>query len=524
MTTEVLSTLKISNQAYADVIQQIKAVIDKLKILNLEIIHTVIGELNGDFFIGFHNLINLDLSNCSIYTFKNGVFNILIQLQSLNLSDNTITCITDNLFETNSKLKTIILKNNLLESINNLAFWKFEYLETLDLSHNFISKLDNNCLNSSTIKYLYLNNNKIGHIQPKVLHNLPNLTYLALNNNKIKTLEQHVFHGLTKLEFLDLDNNNIPTISHNCFYKLEELQKIHLRNNRLTQVIDELIFFRNPKLIEIDLSENEINGIEKKSFSNCTDLRYLNLKVCGHFEPNSIKHLKALTYFELNYKSVKESWDTRIYWTALHSKTELTVLKLIFQKIDFLALCTFSHFVNLEYIHIECLEPNENVRDIRLNRCFNNMSKLKTLNLVKLNGFKVSNCFLKTQKMRNLSLIGMKNEEFNDLFYHLDWLIYLNLSFCEIKFINSHSFKYLSILRTLIFEHSKLTKIDSFFVTFNSELRILNCANCRIESIEDFSFKNLRNLETLDLRHNFLKRFTDNTFAGLNKQTCNILL
>ena len=521
---EAITTVSLLNESFFDLITKLQTFSNKLSIQTIIISHTLICELHGYLFQNYQNIVNLNLSNCYIFRFEKYVFANLRQLKSINLSYNEIHFIDEQLFITNQQLETINLKKNSLKCINKLVFLSLENLKVLDFSYNLISVLGEKFLNCPHLETLYLNNNVVQEIVQMAFDELSNLTYLTLNENEITTLDQYFCRKLENLQYLNLNDNRITKLKNSSFWNCKEMRGIYLRNNNITQVIDEYMFSRNWKLTEIDLSGNDINGIERKSFAYCPLLHYLNVIVCDYFKVTSIQDLTSLRHFEVYYKVKKYPSIPSTFWNVFLTKTALVTLKLTFQKLHTIKLCDFSYLVNLEYLHMECVEPNENFRYIRLNTCFSNMRKLKTLSLIKLNNYIVSHYFVKPQKIRSLSLIGMKNDLFHDLFYRLRQLRYLNVSFSEVVKFYSHAFKYLTYLEHLVFEHSKLTFIDSFFVTFNYELRILNCTNCRIESIEDFSFKNLRNLETLDLRHNFLKQFTDNTFAGLDKQKCNILL
>ena len=517
-------TLSFHHGTYDDLLDKLEAVTNKESFTSLAIKYVIIGNLTGQIWNSFVNLINLELSNCDLLFLQRGIFAHLVQLKSINLSNNMFFSIDNHFLIANQKLETIILKNNLLDSINKTAFSTFDNLEVLDLSYNFISILKDGCINCLSLKVLFLNNNTIRNISETAFHGMPNLTDLTLYNNKISQLTRNVFKELFYLEHLFLNNNVISEIHYDTFWRLSALKSIHLGSNCLTQPIQPSLFPYCNNLTEIDLSDNEIKHIDNNAFSSCDSLQYLNLKVTDYFDPSTVGHLKSLQYFQLYYKLVNKMYSVRNLWSAFYDKVHLTFLKLIFDETENLILCNLSHLINLEHLHIECLSPNENFLNIRLNQIFNGLHKLKTLAFIKLNRFVLTNCFLQSQNIKYLTLVGLSNDHFDDIFFRLYLVTYLNLSGCNVQFIRTHSFRHLFNLEHLIFENSKLARIDLYFVCFNYKLLTLNCAHCCIVTIEDFSFQNLSNLRKLDLRHNFITEHTENTFSGLNRDICAILL
>ena len=524
MATHVETSLSFSHETYNDLLIKLQAVPNKCNYNTLKIIYTIIGELNTNILNGLTNILDLELSNCNLFAFQGGIFYDLINLRLINLSNNMISVLDDNLFILNNRLQVIILKNNLLQSINTSTFLILKHLEMLDLSYNHILVLGGHCLVCLNLTTLYLNNNEINNIMPTALHRLPNLTRLALNNNKIETLYQFVFEESVRLEYLYLHDNRISQIYYDCFWMLTELKSLYLRNNYITQAIDEYLFLRNNKIIEIDLFDNEIHRVEKRAFVGCHSLRYLNLKVTCHHDFNSLKHLQFLQNLEIYYKNENAFLIGSRFWDCFKNKSRLVYLKLIFQKVHNLKLCDFSELVSLECLHIEFVEPNDSSHEVQFSQNFNKMPKLQSLSLIKLNSFTVARCVLETPNVKTINLIGLNNEKFDDFFYGFNFLKYLNLSFCKIKVFTRHSFQYLTHLEQLIFEHSKLTHINSFFVNYNFQLKYLNCAHCCITLIDDYSFKNLSKLQILDLRHNFLMETSKNMYFGLSRKTCSIRL
>ena len=496
---------------------------NKSEINSLKIISSAIGQLLTDTFNGFENIINLDLSFCHIRKLEQSVFDSLIHLKLINLSDNIIVSIDTGLFHNNSKLESIILKNNLLTLIKGNRFSNLELLDSLDLSYNFFLLLDACFLKCQNLKELLLNNNEINNIDLTAFNELTNLNCLSLNNNQIEKIDENTFKLLKNLRYLNLNDNRISVMDHHCFWQLENLKELYLANNLLTFIITKYLFIYLTNLVELDMSNNDNCSILNNTFDRCRNLKSLKLMITERFDSASIKRLTALREFELIFKQKNFSL-TSSYWFNYKNLTSLKVLKLIFQKLESIILCDFTPFKNMEYLHIECLEPNDVSRDFNLPKMLLQMPKLNKLVLKKLNGFSVTKFGYECESLTHLNLAGLKNHILVYVFWTYSFIEYLDLSFSEVEVIVEDTFKCLTNLEHLEFAYSKLKAIDSVSFKYNSKLQILNCNHCCIETIQDYSFLSQQNLLLLDLTDNKLQTTTENMFYGLDMETCIIIL
>ena len=517
------TSLHIFNENYNEVVNHLVTKSDKAVITNLKITYCIIGDLQQHTLHGYQNVLDLDLSNCCICLLENGVFSHLVHLKSINLSNNVIESIS-NAFDTNSKLQQINLKDNVLKSVCKTSFSVLEQLEILNLSYNNIWVLEEHFLNCPILKVLHLNNNEIKEVASSAFYQLPNLNTVILDDNKIEKLAANVFHKSINLRHLSLNNNGLSEISLNFLWKMTELKSLQLKNNLITQAIDNTLFSYNQNLFDVNLSDNNISGIQKDAFNNCRNMKSLKLSTYYTFNINSIKNLNSLTKFELFYRTPKGFSLTYRFWCIFKSKTDLTILKLIFQNIQVVQLCIFSHLINLEHLHIECLEPNNNYRDFNFSSLFRRMPKLKRLVFKKLNSFTVSKCSLQAENLKHLDLTGVKNAVIDFLFQGFRHLKYLNLSFSDVKYVSKYGFYNLPNLVDIDLQYSQIASIHSYVFKNNYKLKTINCSNCRIVSIDEFSFQNLQSLVLLDLRNNCLGPLSDNVFFGLNSDICSVLL
>ena len=516
-------SVRLLNTDYYQIDDQIQQVSNKVNVNTLKISYTIFVRLPKTILENFENLTDLDLSSCVLFEFENGAFRNLLSLKFINLNNNMLAFIDTDLFETNENLSVVHLKNNLLDSIPKTALKNIKNLETLDLSNNFISTLGDNCLDCSNLKKLTLTNNSIMGIASRAFYELPNLTHLDVCNNKLSYLASDIFEKSHKLQNLTMSDNTIIHIDKIMLHALHDLRSFCISNNPLNQIIYKVMFFGKNKLAHLDLSRTQISTVESSAFEHCPNLKYLFLAVCKKFYTSSIQNVTSLTQFQLVYRPQQLNNLTKYHWGYYRSLSELIKLTLVFQHANNMYQFKFSVFENLEYLHIEVLEPNKDLNEIIFEKQFKEMLKLKTVILKRLNYFFIRefNSEIGTEiiPVQHFDLTGIKNGSLNGFFFNFTTLRDLNLSFSNLTDISDNAFKFLTNLEHLNLENSKIKIITSTLFENNLLLTILNCSNCCIEIIEDFSFKNLTNLQILDLKNNNLTNRTANMLSGLSPNT-----
>ena len=519
---ETKETLFKSTASKNDLEHEIKAINNKFELTTLTIKRFNIGTLSNELLNDFRNLTILDVSNNGLSDFESGVLRPLRYLESINFSRNLIRSIDDTFFQMNSKLTKILLRNNLLSSINTNAFSKLEKLQILNLGRNCITIMSPHCLNCPQLEKLYLDNNIIEYVDPLAFYQLPTLTNLNLSSNRIQKLDCNLFSRSRQITILKLNDNVISESKMKFLFVLDELYVFHFRKNMITEIMTTYVALNKHHLTDLDLRFNNISNIEVLTFDGCPNLQFLKLTVNGFFAIDSIRNLTFLKEFELFYNAHSRLFLTRPFWDCIADKTKLVFLKLVLQYVDVINIGNFSKMNNLEYLHIECKEPNNILTDISFIIQFNNMRKLSVLTLKHLNHLTVHELEERysfgTENLKYLNLTGIKNEFINDIFYNFLLLENLNLSFSEINEISDKAFEMLVHLKYLNLKYSKLKSIGSNLFIYNTELKIIDCAHCCIMKIEGYAFKNLKNLQILDLRHNILADVPEEAFAGVQPQ------
>ena len=502
--------------------RQIDALSNKFNITTLTIKKYGMNALKTEMLNNFRSLTVLDVSNNVLTLLEVGILIRLRHLERVNFNRNLITSIDNGLFEMNTRLTTILLRSNCLSSINTEAFSHLENLQILNLGENRISVLSRHFLRCPKLNKLYLDANKIEYVNSNAFFQLPNLTHLNLSTNRIRNLDSNVFCKSGLIRSLKLNGNMIEDSQMKFLAVLVELNVFHFRNNMITNIVHDNRIFNQNQLTDLDLSLNKISTVEENTFEGCQHLRFLKLTIFGHFVVNSIKKLSLLIHFDLFYRPDSRFSLMRSFWNCFDNKTELTILKLVFQYVDVINICCFSFLKNLECLHIECVEPNVILSDISFVLQFGNMPKLKMLILKRLNYSIVrelkERCYFETKNVKILNLTGIKNKALRDVFYNFKLLEYLNLSFSEIKYICAEAFHRLVHLQYLDLRYSKLRSIGSNLLSYNTKLKNINCANSCITNIGDYAFRNLDDLEILDLRFNILANVSEHAFTGIRSQ------
>ncbi|KAL1442441.1 hypothetical protein MTO96_030797 [Rhipicephalus appendiculatus] len=123
---------------------------------------------------------------------------------------------------------------------------------------------------------LHLSTNEIEGIDEDYFSGSPNLQRLVLYDNKIRRLPAAIFKMTKKLKIINLRRNRIDAIGsefHQLPY-LEAVRYLWLTENPIKFLQGVLPM---PELYELDLSCNEIEGIDEGYFSLSTNLHVLKL-------------------------------------------------------------------------------------------------------------------------------------------------------------------------------------------------------------------------------------------------------
>ena len=105
---------------------------------------------------------------------------------------------------------------------------KLKFFQTTDLSDNEIQKLENFPL-LRRLRTLFLHNNHISSVAPKLGESLPKLESLFLTNNKFETLvDLNPLRELSSLKMLSLVNNPVTKLKNYRVYVVHLLPQLRV--------------------------------------------------------------------------------------------------------------------------------------------------------------------------------------------------------------------------------------------------------------------------------------------------------
>lgn len=131
----------------------------------------------------------------------------------------------------------------------------------------------------------------------------PGIKYLYLRNNQIDHIDEKAFENVTDLQWLILDHNRLENskIKGKVFSKLKKLKKLHLNYNNLTESVGPL-----PKSLEdLQLTHNKITKLS--SFEGLVNLTFIHLQHNQLKEDAisaALKGLKSLEYLDLSFNQM----------------------------------------------------------------------------------------------------------------------------------------------------------------------------------------------------------------------------
>ncbi|TYG78108.1 hypothetical protein ES288_D02G031000v1 [Gossypium darwinii] len=249
--------------------------------------------------------------------------NHLANLKYLDLSDNQIESISNKGLNNLSNLKYLDLSDNNIESISNQDGGRkleLTHLEELNLDGNLFNTSVFASLNKlSNLKSLSISDNQLkGSIDMKDLEAFINLRELDMRYNELKDLVIHQDSNVSSsLEEIYLDYSTLNTNILQSIGVFASLKTLSLYHCGLIGPLPNQGWCDLKNLEVLDVSNNALEGMLPRCFSNLTSLRVLDVSR-NHFQiPLSfapfanLSNLKALSINE-NKMVMEPSFYTSI--------------------------------------------------------------------------------------------------------------------------------------------------------------------------------------------------------------------
>nr|WBP49907.1 Toll-like receptor protein [Mimachlamys nobilis] len=285
-----LSILEISknDKLSQGLIQQVLLNTPKIEILMLTSNRwTTIME---DMFSELHNtsIRRIFLQNNVIKNIDGGYFSGLSSLQELDLSGNSISQINFTGFESTS-ISKVNLGNNNLPKIPYFCGPTGQLTgkyKTVKLQQNYIHDLDGSsfpCL--QFLRNLYLDKNPIRVIPNNTFAKLPKLEKLSLSNigDNLQEIEGYAFNSSTLKQLYLLNNrykfDKKPWLYKTVFASIPNLLSLDLTGNILPSGSDALrdLFMNFHRLMNLSLENTALKGLPRNVFQKIPNLRHLIL-------------------------------------------------------------------------------------------------------------------------------------------------------------------------------------------------------------------------------------------------------
>ncbi|XP_050499111.1 protein artichoke-like [Diabrotica virgifera virgifera] len=477
-------------------------------------------------------------------------------LKNINLRKNNISTVGSKSFGDFDNLEIIDLSENKIRNIESYAFSNLEYIDTINLSNNAIELLQSYTFYNISVQNIDLKNNPIHYIKEKAFSNLNNLESLNLSNSAITLLESDVFFSLPAIRTIDLSNNyiyflssytfkNLPvkniylygnkieTISQNAFYNLQNLKYLDLSKLGIS-IIDTYAFNNMTSLVEVNLKNNNIEGIGKYTFhivnigtlllnsisnpvilDNTVEINTLIIQLTGTVEEQFISSifLKNLTIIDSHIELLKNNCFVDL--------PLLTSLNLINTTIDVSEDYVFSGLTSLTYLDASQIFKN---KTLLKEYTFEDMRNLQVL-IISNSALDTieNNAFVGLSNLKELHLQGNKLTVVN--FNFPNNVKYLDLSCNFIANIHSQTFRSLENLainqskiqtlsiETLNLSRNKLKVVNLTIITNGlPNLITLNLSSSSIKILQTSKLGTPNTVQYLDLSNNFIANFDSHTF------------
>ncbi|GLU24265.1 hypothetical protein SLE2022_402130 [Rubroshorea leprosula] len=301
-----------------------------VQLSKLESIYISTNHLNGSIPNSIGQLSKLESIDLSDNQLRGSIpYSIgqLSKLESIDLSSNQLSgSIADSIGQL-SKLESIYLSGNQLTGSIPDSIGQLSKLKLIDLSSNQLSgSIPNSIGQLSNLELLSFSSNKLNGVLPNSINKLSNLKALSVANNFLEgVISEAHFSNLFKLISLDVGFNNLncemksnwsPPIylafiyMGSCkfgtrFPKWLILHKtaiiVDLSNASISGPLSENMGHMMPKLQELFLAENLLNGSIPKSLCNLS-LVYLDLSnnMLSGSIPNCWRNGQSFNFIDLS--------------------------------------------------------------------------------------------------------------------------------------------------------------------------------------------------------------------------------
>ncbi|KAG7228002.1 hypothetical protein INR49_005623 [Caranx melampygus] len=147
----------------------------------------------------------LDLSNCKLISFPDGVFKVLRSvtenIRVITLADNEMKALTSKFFSTFTQLRELDLQGNVLTKLPDTV-GEMEHLTSINLANNSFSTFPDKLSEIGTLERINLEGNSITEIPVEKLSAMPALKWLNVKSNPLDSNTQSALQSPHKFDIL----------------------------------------------------------------------------------------------------------------------------------------------------------------------------------------------------------------------------------------------------------------------------------------------------------------------------------
>lgn len=468
--------------------------------------------------MNFHLLFPSCPNRCHLWKIEDHAFAGLNTLSVLILTGNPLQILGPRAFHDLPSLQRLLAVETNLFSLASFPIGHLTSLQELNLSHNRIDSLKlPGCFSGLIfLQRLNLQLNKISSVSVGDLDALVsrNLT-LVLSRNDIKYIERNAFEGchLQELVLRGCFENRVimqagiqnMSGSHVNSLVLGEYRDINRLKSIDKSLLDVLCDLHLQKLTLIEVDSVETGSTLSPCLNNISRVRLVHTNIGKDFTFPDDSNIYQLEF--------KNSALNRVPARDLSSLKKLKVLRI-------------THNKNLRYLE-EYFEGLSNLEtlDISVNRL---VAFLSWVDLLKgAPNLKSLNLSFNTEIKLDIECSGPAKLEYLDFqhtalatpgtipsFFCLHNLIYLDISYTDIKVIAECSFCGLHNLRVLKMAGNRFANnqlVDNFRNL--TKLHFLDISNCQLQHISLSSLTNLHELRLLNISRNKLVGLHPETYV-----------
>ncbi|VVC87749.1 unnamed protein product [Leptidea sinapis] len=207
-------------------------------------------------------------------------------------------------------LHELFLDNNKIKHIDDNAFDNITTIEDLGLNDNVLSSVPVSIRKLRSLRSLDIGNNNISHISRENFHGLSELFGLRLVDNKVTYLNENTFEHLPQLQVLNLASNKIMHVAEGCFRKNINLKLLRMDGNDITEFNG--IFNSLHSLVWLNMSANKISTFDFSSFPSSLEWLDLHMNIIHTFFNNDLYSNTNIKLLDLSFNNISQVIVTSI--------------------------------------------------------------------------------------------------------------------------------------------------------------------------------------------------------------------